>query len=278
MTLSHNSRCIADISLNTVVLEATAGGYEIRFPVTLKLYEAEPPYWFRVESVQVSVSGQGRQQQKLVTVRPDDARTLQTYRQSSSSGIDLSAPLSGQQVAAIEALRTGGDLTFRLAFRGESIHEGERAPLFDDCTLPVPASAWIEQLKRSGFSDVLLIEIPFPPFDLPPALSKVRVEIEEAQRHYVRAEYRACVGSCRTAMQELGHHLHGDENWHSGLNGKKPREMTKDERARAIFAAIRNFTHLAHHGDSEGGTAEFTRSEAQMMLRMCAAAVSGMLT
>ena len=48
--------------------------------------------------------------------------------------------------------------------------------------------------------------------------------------------------------------------------------MDKGQRESALCAAFRLYTHLAHHGPSEGGVPAYTRAEAQFVISLTAAA------
>jgi hypothetical protein len=143
-------------------------------------------------------------------------------------------------------------------------------------SIHTPKSEWITRLKTAGFMDILLLEVPFPISGVPEHLETVQHALEEAQRHFMSAEYTACVASCRTAVQELGHYMFDDPKWSDGalkhLNDDA-KSMAKDDREKALFAVIRHYTHQAHHGNGEGGARYYTRSEARMILQMAAAAM-----
>ena len=50
--------------------------------------------------------------------------------------------------------------------------------------------------------------------------------------------------------------------------------MDKPSREAAVYAVVRHYTHLAHHGPSEGGVPAYTRAETQFLLTLAAAAAA----
>jgi hypothetical protein len=50
--------------------------------------------------------------------------------------------------------------------------------------------------------------------------------------------------------------------------------MTGGEREAALWASVRHYAHLAHHGPSDGGVPHYSRQDAQLVLTMLATLVS----
>ena len=103
--------------------------------------------------------------------------------------------------------------------------------------------------------------------------------LQRAEEQYRSGDYHGCVGSCRTAMEELGNRMHGDEWWAGNalalLASRSTREgMDKAAREAALHAVLRHYAHLAHHGPSLGGAAAYTCAEAQFVLSLTAAAAA----
>jgi len=279
MSLSYHHRNIADASVQGIHLKKAVGAYELSASLNLQMQSSDEDeiYYLRVETARLIVKGKSGGEQFIGTLCPYELRMLRTHDFSNRECIDLSLILHPSQVSAIEDIRDGGDLTFNLKIRGQAYLNSDEQRAYDDFSVHVARSNWIQQLKNVGFMDVLLIEVPFPVTELPDQLEAVQHALEEAQRHFVSAEYSSCVASCRTAIQELGHHVFGNEGW--AVKTLKQLDenattMAKEDREKALFAVIRHYAHQAHHGEGEGGVRHYTRSEAQMILRMTAAAVS----
>ena len=83
--------------------------------------------------------------------------------------------------------------------------------------------------------------------------------------------------SGRIATDDLGLRRFGHENWSTGSLKRLAADqqgMSKEERDAALFAALRHYTHQAHHGPGDGGVSTYTRAESQFVLSVTAAAAS----
>jgi len=236
-------------------------------------------YQYQMLGARVWASGSGGRS-NVGFARPVEPITIQTRPVPTSTGGLLAIPLLLQQVTAIETLRNHSSIAFELESSGVSIKDGEQSSVQDSWRVSVARSDWIEILKLAGFMDILLLEIPMPIEGVPTKLRSVQSSILEAQSHFIEGNYPECVATCRHVIQDLGNYWFNDEDWAApGLEMLKGRSrtMTKGDRERALMAVIRNYTHLAHHSESEGGSRDFSRSEAQMVLQATAAIVSRVL-
>lgn len=103
--------------------------------------------------------------------------------------------------------------------------------------------------------------------------------LQRGEEQYRSGDYHSCIGSCRTAMEELGIHRHGNREWASKAlaplaSPSTRRIMDRAAREAALYAALRHYTHQAHHGPSVGGATAYTRAEAQFVIGLSAAAVA----
>jgi hypothetical protein len=177
-------------------------------------------------------------------------------------------------------MRGDDDLKFEILLRGEIGNGEDSYSAQEMLRKSIPRSEWIENLRRAEYMDILLLEVPFPAMDAPETLTSVRHHLEVAQRHFTHAEYTSCVGSCRTAIQELGHHVYETDEWSKGAIPKTTdnmRDMSKDERIKGMFAMLRHLTNQAHHGEGEGGVIHYSRIESRMVLQMTVSAVTGVI-
>ena len=121
----------------------------------------------------------------------------------------------------------------------------------------------------------MLLEVPLP-LDQEAAdhWRDVATNLRSAEEEYGNGNYRGCIASCRIVIDELGRLL--DRKWPQALtrlaeggNGR----MTKAHREEAVYAAVRHYTHLAHHAPADGGETSFSRAEAEFVLSATAAGV-----
>ncbi len=181
--------------------------------------------------------------------------------------------LSGERVAALERLRAVGDLRFEFLFRG-TMRRGalvESGDLRLGCT--VPQSEWCGFLRRMGYQDTLLLEVPVVPMEVDERLAKAAARLREARSMFTEGRYAKVVQECRHVMEALGHE-EGDGHRPKN-NGKKPSEFDKDERLMEIRSAIFSMSCLAAHSSDEVSLAtSWDRHDALGLLSMTAAAVA----
>ena len=193
-------------------------------------------------------------------------------QQTSSLHLDLQPT----QLAALESLRDTGDMAFEIAAMGVGVDKGSETHLVGRGRVTVPCSEWIGKLRDAGARNILLLEVPMPLDDPSEGWQPIVASLQRAEELYVPGDYRGCIAACRETVEELGHHSFGDD-WHRGALGRLSaghRSMTKPEREQALYAVLRHYAHQAHHMVSEGGEAVYTRPEAQLALRITAAAVA----
>ena len=284
MGLTIGSWQIADPRVQSVTLRQIIGGFELIFGLRVAIRG--------VENVvrRVSVAG------SRITVRPNDgeprglgfARPERPFEITSTSGgttvsHDLYLYLQPGQIAALETLRGTGDLSFEFAASGTGFDEKGEQYVLGDWRHCVSRSDWIGQLRAAGACDVLLLEVPIPLNGAADEWRSVAASLQRAEEQYRNGDYHSCIGSCRTAMEELWIYRHGDREWASKalrpLASRSTRdEMDKATREAAVFAVLRHYTNQAHHGPSEGGVAAYTRAEAQFVLSLAAAAAAHLQT
>jgi hypothetical protein len=181
------------------------------------------------------------------------------------------------QLAVIERLRNAGDVSFELLASGVGIDQHGEQPVQDEWRIQVPRSDWLAKLRSAGARDVLLLEIPLPLLDTSKRWEEITKELRRAEAQFRGGDYRGSVASCRTVVDELGHERFEGEDWASPLLDRLARDrgdMTGTEREAALWAAVRHYAHLAHHGSSDGGVSHYSRAEAQLVLTMVASLVS----
>ena len=183
--------------------------------------------------------------------------------------------LQPNQMAALEALRAAGDLTFDLAFVGTGADEHGDQYLHGQCSVRVPRSEWLQTLRGAGARNVMLFEVALPlEGEVCDLWREVVSNLRSAEADFGGGNYRGCIASCRAVFDELA----GLRDLELPLAFKRLGEgrsgdMTKPQREEAVYAALRHYTHLAHHAAGDGGETSFTRGEAQFMLSATAAAV-----
>ena len=128
-----------------------------------------------------------------------------------------------------------------------------------------------------GARDIMLLEVSLPLASASEDWSEVRTTLIRAEGQFRNGDYTGCIASCRTVIEELGHRVYGERDWAPGALDKLAagrKAMAKDERESALWATVRHYAHMAHHIPGEGGETDFSRPDAQWILRMTVATVA----
>ncbi|MCY4012745.1 MAG: hypothetical protein OXG82_08535 [Gammaproteobacteria bacterium] len=276
MRLTVGSRGIAEGSVQSVGLRPVVGAYEMVFALRLSVSTGRGG--LRRASVlgaRIAVRPGGGEPSPLGFARPEQPFEVVCKDFVAPLSATLHLRLQANEVARLEALRDAGDLTFDLSFTGDGADEHGEQYLLGDGGIRVPRSEWLQTLRGAGARDVMLLEVPLPlGADGDDGWREVASSLRSAEEEYGNGNYRSCIASCRIVIDELGGLL--GRKWSLAFNrlaedgGGK---MTKAQREEAVCAAVRHYTHLAHHAPGDGGEINFTRAEAEFVLRATAAAV-----
>lgn len=277
MSLTIDGRILADVDAQGVNLRPVLGAYELVFALYLRV-AADPEDKIRRASIhgaRVKV-GSGSELKDLGFARPEGPFEIRTHPHQSNQGASLALAVQPSQIAALEALRDAGDLSFELQVLGMGAQAVcETLPIHDTLRVYVAQSDWIGTLRSAGARDHLLLEVPIP-LEAPSEQWRHAIEsFRQAEQHYRHGDYHACVNACRTVIQELGALRFDNEEWSNAKLGlfepSRRNDLDKAERESGVWAAIRHYTHLSHHGESEGGAYNYSRDEAQLILTLAAA-------
>ena len=271
---------IAEPRVQGMTLRPMVGGFELVFGLRVEIRGSGNAVGrASVAGARITVRPDGGEAQALGFARPERPFDITSASDAVTASHDLHLHLQPSHVAALEALRGTGDLSFEFEATGTGSHGNGEQPLLGDWRHRVSRSDWIAQLRSAGARDVLLLEVPVPLNGGGKGWRSMAEALQRAEEQYRSGDYHGCIGSCRTAMEELGIRRHGGKGWAGkALAPLVPRstreEMDKAAREAALHATLRHYTHLAHHGPSQGGAPTFTRAEAQLVLSLTAAAAA----
>ena len=277
MSLVVGSRQIADCRLQTVSLRPMVGGYEMIFALHLSVYPGEDGLLkATIDGARIAATPTHGSPQALGFARPEQPANIIRMPHTSTATPSLHLYLQPTQIAALETLRDKGDLTFDLSLSGSATDRDGRQYLGGNYTLRVPRSEWLQMLSDAGARNVLLLEVPLPVGHQSEDQSKLASQLLQAEQRFRDGDYHGCINSCRTAIEEIAHHIYGQPGLAAALDplASHRAKMTKSERLKALYAVLRHYTHQSHHGPSEGGEVSYTRSEAQFVLSLTAAALA----
>ena len=282
MITAADGRIIADTQIKALDLRPVIRGYELAFRLELAMRPAGTgPHEVWILGAQVGVRGGGTRTQRCGFARPECvARWRQRDFPQSSTAI-LVLPMQPGQIAALEDVRGAGDLEFELTLAGRVSGAGQHIDIGVTLRHREARSDWIERLRNTGASDVLLIEVPMPLGDSSGQWDDVEAQLRRAEAQFRHGDYQGCVASCRTVVQEAGHLKYTHKRWSDRFLSRLANDresMTREERERAMWSAVRHYTHQAHHAPGEGGVARYSRTEAQRVLVLAAVAAESIRT
>ena len=161
MTLTVGSRRIADGQVQGVGLQPVVGAYELVFGLYLSVSTGKDGLpCASVLGARVVARPSKGEPHPLGFARPEQPFKLVCQDFDGTATPTLHLCLQPSQIAALEALRDAGDLTFELSFAGTAAdHHGEQH-LLGDCRVRVPRSECVFQAKAATHSTRKLPLIP----------------------------------------------------------------------------------------------------------------------
>ena len=210
--------------------------------------------------------------------RPEGRFEIQQHECQLTMTPSVVLPIQPSQLAAIENLRGTSALDFELQAAGFGINQHAEHEVQDAWRVHVPRSDWIKKLRDANARNILLLEVPLPLPGRSTKRTKIADKLQRAEEYFRNGDYHACVASCRPVVVELGQQKSKQKDWATQLlawlasdhrNG-----MTKDQRAAALWGTARHYTHQTHHGTMEGGVADYSRDDAQLILILTASFVA----
>lgn len=201
---------------------------------------------------------------------------LTTGQYTYKVNIPFEIELDARRVEAIERVRLGEDLVFRLSLYGVAHGGREKHSQAVQATLQHRANqgTWIEILGQMGYRKIMLLEIPVLGDEVSPQFPAAAEHLQTAQAHMLRGHFRDAVGACRDVMESLSSALNDEgaqlpdaiKSWFDGA-----RAMSKEERLRIVRKALKILTHPARHADEVSTAIEWGPADARAAIIMAAA-------
>lgn len=189
--------------------------------------------------------------------------------------------LSFDQLEALERIREGGSLFFKVDLR-VLVHSRQSGVQRGDqqSWLEMTLSNWSRVLDQIGYCETLLLGLELPLNGLNPEVQRAAEQLREAHRDLVAGRYDGTVARVRLAMDTLDTVLGFSSDRAQVLQqfSASREQMSKRARADLLRIAVRHYTHLAHHVDAAGVPETFSRHEAQFALAGATAAVWDAIT
>jgi hypothetical protein len=178
------------------------------------------------------------------------------------------------QVQAVEELRNGGGLNWRLQCSYRMKQSGIDTILSDQEDLTIAQGVWVPLLEQMGYQRTLLLEIPIPDARQRPELAQAVALLARSQKLIAEGQYTEAVGMCRDVLEEVSRALK-DENGDGQVPGlfQNTRQMTKVERLQLLRRATKVLTHPARHRDEVAVAIEWSRIDALSIATITAALI-----
>lgn len=254
------------------------GFTRLKFPVILRLGAlAEPGAYLTSFTAEVSAAVPGKTQRPLGRAQPQGSWVVHTIKQAHPHPFELQLDLPGEHLDALERLRGGGGLEFRVGLHLQIHHRGVIHPASADVRFLVNESDWAQILRQVGYLDHLILAVELP-FDVPERFRHALKLIRNAHTDLIAGRYDAAVRACRMAMESVGA-MTGDEATQTKIarafaGPREEREaMGRGERAELVRLAVRHFTNPAHHVGEDGAPEEFSRHDALFILAAAAGVI-----
>lgn len=223
------------------------------------------------------VRGKDNQEHYLGYLRRQGATyPFATYQHTATGSITLEIELDAGRIEAIERIRLGGDLFFKLTLYGSAYGGGDThsRAVQDVLHFRANQSSWIEILDQMGYRQTMLLEIPVAGGEISPQLSEAAKHLQTAQAHLLRGHFRDAVGACRDVMELLSAALTDEEGQLPGTIKAwfdDTRSMGKGERLRIVRRALKVLAHPARHADQVATSIEWGPTDARAAIIMAAA-------
>jgi hypothetical protein len=189
----------------------------------------------------------------------------------------LRADVSATQVAALEEVRNGGDVTFLLELDVEFYDPDDKANVIVQriqLKLTVAQSHWLKNLERAGYTRTVLIEIPALEEDGDPDHQAALEAFKKSRDLLDRGDYAESVAAARKTLERIEaaekdkEALDKNKKFNAHLEDMK--SWTKLERVQFLRRAARTLTAPAAHGDNE---IDWLRREAIAIIQLQSAII-----
>lgn len=278
--LSISGQTVAEVQVEHIELRRLIGAYELIVRIQgSSVIDPGASHWIMLHGAQMYMWVQGKPKQSLGIARPDRPERIATSDTSLTVSAELKLTLQPHQIAAIEDYCDAQDLHFDIVVVGSGngpALRGQFTPTVDQLSKEIARSEWIRKLRDAGALDIVVIEVPMPVAEPPEKLRALVDHLRRAQKMFLDGNYPECVAHCRDVMDLVDKTKGAVQHYAEALKklsiAEDRKAMLKAEREIALLAAVRHYTHLAHHSDNP--SEYITPSEAKMILALSATLVA----
>ena len=284
MTIQYESTVIGEIRAGNVTASPGVGGFLLRFTANWQLHpKRQHTHTIFGTYFAVSVSPANSQQFRFLghalpeTAWCDESREATLF----DTPLMYQLPLSAENVLALEHIRQGFGLTFKVEVRGNANGPNGLRQIYETLYFAVPQAHWLDLLRQVNVADVLLVGVSLPVAEHGTEIAAAVALVKRAHGFLLRGEYDAAVAECRRALESLwsGRGLAEQARGARKVLGsplEERRSMSKLDRQLALGEAVMHFAHPAHHVDEKGDPEVFSRLDAALAVAAAAALISSL--
>ncbi len=262
---------IVDFDVSSISGASALGAYVLKFSINYSM----PPHkkseaYFHKTSAKVYV---GKNNEFLGVATPEQPKTYKSHNYQQKGSLLYEMLVSKDSLEAIEILREGGELEFKLDLSGEYYDGSNLLCNSESVRYKASQNQWIETLKSMGFRGGMVFELPMDIShgdDVKTAL----IAFEKAKNHLYHGNYDEVIAQCRISLDSIMSNWEGVKEAEKLAKDNRKR-MTKQQRFIHAVDQIKHTTHLAHHADDNDEYVSFTRSEAVFVLGATISTISG---
>jgi len=271
MSISDLGRTLADFSVTHLSALRGVGMSRLVFSLLIDVHPT-PEYTVPLSGLMgyIYVGSSQSDVRPLAALSVETTWFTATHSQDARRDyVSVYCDLTADQLGALETLRSGASLFFKLDLR--VLVQGRHALGRGDTQIWFEAapSTWIKILKELGHVDILLLGIELPLNDVPEVLRAAAQEIRRAHQSLLAGHWDEAVRRCRLALDSIDAVLKLEQERERVLHaffGSNRKAMTKHDRAVLVAATVRHYTHLGHHVDALGAPQDFNRHEATFIV------------
>jgi hypothetical protein len=282
MGINYESVQIGDVRPGQVTAAPGVGASLLRFTMIWSMYpKRDHVYSIFGTYLRVSVGPEGAPESLYLGHALPEVAWSDESRPGSPVDRQLMylLTLQSDQLLVLEQLRGSRGLRFRIELRGNSYGPYGIRQIDSSLEIAVTLSDWIRVLRESNAKDVLLVGAEIPRESKSPEIDAAFQYVRRAHDFLLRGEDNAAVAECRRALESVWksrglEQAAADARKALSANMDARKAMAKRDRQLALGEALRNFTHSAHHVQSDGSAEDFSRADAALAVAATAALIS----
>lgn len=302
-SLTFQNRIVAEARIQGLHGRPTVGGYRLAFSLELSAIS-----WRQLEQAVVlenwqacvSCGPKGGTMQVLADALPEVPQILKTFEFENRTHVLFFVDLTPGQLAALEEVRNGGDLSFKFSLStvctGQTLvhatnwdkadkttpstSEVDRQVTVATITYDTNLGEWAKVLNELGYAKLMVFSVTLPLTDVSGKLGEAQRMLDKAQSQFIHGRYEDVVAVTRKLMESVREALSEGDALATSIKkfkdgGAAKESMTKLERSLFVQEAVRHYAHPSHHVEKNSGSDEwYSRSDAAFMMAMASAVLA----